>query len=29
MGYLKRDKHVKQLYEVNIYEDKQETSKDT
>lgn len=29
MGYLKRDKHVKQLYEVNIYEDKQETSKNT
>lgn len=29
MGYLKTDKFVKQLYEVNIYEDKQETSKNT
>lgn len=29
MGYLKTDKCVKQLYEVNIYEDKQETSKNT
>lgn len=29
MGYLKKDKYVKQLYEVNIYEDKQETSKNT
>lgn len=29
MGYLKTDKYVKQLYEVNIYEDKQETSKNT
>lgn len=29
MGYLKTDKYVKQLYEVNIYENKQETSKNT
>lgn len=29
MGRLKTDKYVKQLYEVNIYENKQKTSKNT
>lgn len=29
IGHLKTDKYVKQLYEVNIYENKQETSKNT